>query len=66
MRLRFLATSSNAGSCPSLYETDTGEIVVQGYRLTDEEALGQLRDVLPGETFVVVPRSLLAGYDFTV
>jgi hypothetical protein len=64
MNLRFLATSSNGGSCPSIYETDKGDIVVQGYELTDKEALGQLRDVLPGETFVVVPKSLLAGVDF--
>ncbi|MCO6003520.1 hypothetical protein NE236_00825 [Actinoallomurus purpureus] len=63
MKLRFLSSTSNAGSCPSLYETDTGDIVVQGYQLTDEEALAQLRDVLPGENFVIVPRRLLADFD---
>ncbi len=61
MKLRFLNTSSNSGSCPTLYETDTGDIVVQGAKLTDAEALSQLRDVLPGEDFVVVPRSLFDG-----
>lgn len=63
MKLRFLATSSNSGSCPSLYETDNGDIVVQGYRLTDPEALAQLRDVLPDETFVVVPRGLMSWFE---
>ncbi|MFV2026174.1 hypothetical protein ACFHWS_14375 [Micromonospora sp. LOL_013] len=63
MKLRFLSTSSNAGSCPTLYETDTGDIVVQGHELTDPEALSQLRDVLPGENFVVVPRSLMSWFE---
>lgn len=58
MKLRFLTSTSNSGSCPTIYETDTGDIVVQGNQLTDPEALAQLKDVLPGETFVVVPRSL--------
>lgn len=62
MKLRFLTSSSNSGSCPTLYETDTGEIVVQGSKLTDPEAISQLRDVLPGEDFVVVPRSLLESF----
>lgn len=62
MKLRILGTNSNAGNCPTLYETDTGDIVVQGPRLTDPEALDQLRDVLDGEAFVVVPRELLTSY----
>jgi hypothetical protein len=45
-----------------LYETDTGDIVVQGDKLTDPEALCQLSDVLAGEEFVVVPRSLLTRF----
>jgi hypothetical protein len=36
-----------------------GDLVVQGDRLSDHEALSDLKDVLPGETAVVVPRSLL-------
>ncbi|MGP3969230.1 hypothetical protein [Streptomyces sp. 6N223] len=62
MKLRFLSSASNSGSCPSLYETEDGDIVVQGYKLTDPEALSQLRDVLPGEEFVIVPRSLLDSF----
>lgn len=62
MKLKFLGTTSEAGDCPTLYETETGDIVVQGERLTDPEALAQLRDVKDSETFVVVPRELLARY----
>ncbi|WP_214110335.1 hypothetical protein [Acrocarpospora catenulata] len=59
MRLRFLGSTSEAGACPSLYETDRGTIVVQGLELVDAEARGDLRHVLDGETAVEVPRELL-------
>ncbi|SDG05103.1 hypothetical protein SAMN05421505_101227 [Sinosporangium album] len=59
MRLRFLASTSEAGACPSLYETDRGTIVVQGLHVTDPKALADLRDVLDGEAAVEVPRELL-------
>lgn len=62
MKLRKIGTTSNAGKCPTLYETEAGDIVVQGYKLTDSEALAQLEDVLPNETFVVVPRELIARF----
>ncbi|MEY9944041.1 hypothetical protein [Kitasatospora sp. GAS1066B] len=62
MKLTFIGSTSEEGNCPTLYETPTGDIVVQGYRLEDDEALGQLRDVLPGEAFVVVPRDLLTRF----
>ena len=58
MRMRFLGSTSEAGACPTLYETDRGTIVVQGLRLTDAEALADLRDILDGETAVEVPREL--------
>ncbi|HEX4815857.1 MAG TPA: hypothetical protein VFV66_24185 [Nonomuraea sp.] len=59
MRMRFLGSTSEAGACPTLYETDRGTIVVQGLQLTDPEALADLRDVLDGETAVEVPRELI-------
>ncbi|WP_414168746.1 hypothetical protein ACMATS_21440 [Streptoverticillium reticulum] len=63
MALRFIGTTSEHGNCPTLYEIEeTGEIVVQGDRLTDPEHLAQLRDVKQTETFVVVPRELLARF----
>ena len=55
MRMRFLGSTSEAGACPTLYETDRGTIVVQGLRLTDTEALADSRDILDGETAVEVP-----------
>jgi hypothetical protein len=63
MTLRFLGTTSEHGNCPTLYEVEeTGDIVVQGDRLTDLEHLAQLRDVGEHETFVVVPRELLTHF----
>jgi hypothetical protein len=59
MKLRFLGTTSKDGDCPTLYATDRGTYVVQGYEVTDPEALAQLRDVLPGESFVEIPCELL-------
>ncbi|QMU78586.1 hypothetical protein GXW83_25635 [Streptacidiphilus sp. PB12-B1b] len=62
MKLRFVGTTSKDGDCPTLYETEDGRYVVQGDRLTDPEALEQLRDVKDAETFVVVPRELLTRF----
>lgn len=59
MRLRFLGTDSQVGQCPTLYVTDRNTYVVQGWEVTDAEALGDLRDVLVGETFVEIPKELL-------
>lgn len=59
MRMRFLGSTSEAGACPTLYETDRGTIVVQGLQVTDAQALADLRDVLDGETAVEVPRELI-------
>ena len=62
MKLHKIGTTSQSGGCPTLYEADNGDIVVQGDRLTDPEALAQLSDVLEGEEFVVVPRALLSRF----
>ena len=59
MKLQFLGTTSESGGCPTLYLTDRDTYVVQGDAVTDPEALAALRDVLPGETFVEIPRELL-------
>jgi hypothetical protein len=61
--LKFLGTTSDGGDCPTLYEIEeTGDIVVQGDRLTDPEHVAQLRDVKKSETFVVIPRELLTRF----
>lgn len=63
MALEFLGTTSKSGDCPTLYrDTESGNIVVQGERLTDPDHLGQLRDVKDSETFVVVPPELLVRF----
>lgn len=63
MTLRFIGTTSDDGDCPTLYDIEgTDEILVQGERETDPQHLAQLRDVKSSETFVRVPRSLLARY----
>jgi hypothetical protein len=62
-RLRMLGTTSDDGKCPTLYEDlDTGDIIVQGYTVTDPDDVGQLENVLDGESFVVVPRELLTRF----
>jgi hypothetical protein len=59
MRLRFLGSDSDVKECPTLYATDRGTYVVQGWTVTDTEALDDLRNVLEGESFVEIPRELL-------
>jgi len=58
MRLIHLGTSSGKDGCPSVYATDRGTFVVQGWRLLDTEALSQL-DIPGHETAVEVPAALL-------
>ncbi|MGW1363505.1 hypothetical protein ACWCQP_39575 [Streptomyces chartreusis] len=63
LRLRMLGTTSDDGKCPTLYEDETtGDIVVQGYTVTDPEDIAQLANVLEGESFVRVPRELLTRF----
>ncbi|WP_158852846.1 hypothetical protein [Saccharothrix deserti] len=61
MRLTFLGTTSNSGSCPNLYATDRGTYVVQGWKVTDPEALAALheRGLPDHETAVEIPAALL-------
>lgn len=60
MKLTFLGKGGSlGGSCPSVYRTDRGTYVIQGYLLTDPEARAELRDVLAGEEAVEVPAELI-------
>lgn len=58
MRLtRLRGTCNDSKVCPTVYATDRGTVVVQGWVVTDREALAQLG--LPaGETAVEVPAEL--------
>lgn len=62
MKLTHLGTTSGTTTCPNLYETDRGTYLVQGYVVTDSEALATIRERgLPdGETVVEIPKALLA------
>jgi hypothetical protein len=58
MKLTRLPGTCKNGTCPTVYETDRGTYVVQGYVVTDAEALTALG--LPsGEAAVEIPRDLL-------
>ena len=58
MQLRFLGSTSDNGGSPTLYATDRGTFVVQGWRVLDEETLAQMR--IPGhETAIEIPKELL-------
>ncbi|WP_084961458.1 hypothetical protein [Thermoactinospora rubra] len=61
MRLTYLGktNTSNEGSCPALYRTDRGTVVVQGKIVTDPDALADVRDLAPDETIVEVPPDVL-------
>ncbi|PSK90261.1 hypothetical protein CLV63_12390 [Murinocardiopsis flavida] len=53
MKLTMLAKDdkSQKGDCPSVYMSDTGELVVQGFQL-DASDLRELHNPLPGEAAV--------------
>ena len=59
MKLQFVrSTSPTNNTCPTLFTTDRGTVIVQGYVVTDAEALAQM-DIPEGETCVEVPVALL-------
>lgn len=58
MKLTFLGTESGDSGCPTLYATERGTYVVQGWRVTDAEALAAM--TIPGhEAAVEIPAALL-------
>lgn len=61
MKLTFIRKTKKSGdsNCPSLYRTDRGTFVVQGWRVTDPDALAQL-EIPAHETVVEVPADVLA------
>lgn len=59
MELTFLGTTSGGGQCPTLYATDQGSYIVQGWIVTDATILVRLR-IPDDETCVEVPAHLLA------
>jgi hypothetical protein len=58
MRLTFLGKDSQGGNSPTLWETDDGQYVIQGFAL-DNDALGQVGAVPSGEAVIRVPKKLM-------
>ena len=58
MQIKFLGKVSTPNDSPTLFETDRGTLLVQGYLVTDPEALSQMR-IPDGETVVEVPKELM-------
>ncbi|ACY96020.1 hypothetical protein [Thermomonospora curvata] len=59
MRLRFLGTDSNEGTCPAMYVTDAGTYGVQGKLVTDPQALGDAVNLADDEAIVEIEPSLV-------
>lgn len=60
MKLRFIGKDpeSNPTGSPTVYRTDRGSWVVQGWTLTDVEALEQM-NIPDGESCVEIPDRML-------
>ncbi|WP_028938766.1 hypothetical protein [Pseudonocardia spinosispora] len=58
MKLTFLGKVTEEGESPTLYASDQGTLVVQGWKVVDQDALATMK--LPQhETAVEVPRELM-------
>ncbi len=58
MQLTFLGSESNNGGSPTLFGTDRGTYLIQGWKVLDAETLAELN--LPEhETVIEVPKALL-------
>lgn len=58
MHLRYLGKESQPNNSPTLFETDQGSFVVQGWIVTDPDVLGRIM-VAGDETVVEVPPKLM-------
>lgn len=58
MQLTFLGKETQGGNSPTLWETDDGHYVIQGFTL-DTEALAQVGAVPDGEAVIRVPKKLM-------
>ncbi len=51
--------SCGCGKCPTVYKTESGDTVVQGYRLSDEER--STLDIPTGEEMIRLPAEFFEG-----
>jgi hypothetical protein len=54
-------TGCNGGTCPTLYETESGDFLVQGFIVEDLSTMDEIGTVPQGESVVRVPRELLSS-----
>jgi hypothetical protein len=59
MKLKRLSGGCFDGTCPTIYESDRGTIVVQGYTVNDTDVVSSDVTLAPGETLVEIPPELL-------
>lgn len=59
MRIRFLGRETDRGDSPTLYATDRGSYLVQGWKVSDPQILARL-EVREGETVVEVYARLMS------
>lgn len=59
MRVRYLGSGSGEGGSPTLFATGRDTLAVQGYVITDPQALCDIGEVPAGEAVVEIPRELL-------
>lgn len=57
-KLTLVTTLCGGGSCPTVYRTDRGTLVVQGYTVTPDNVS---IDLPAGEQLVEIPAELLAA-----
>jgi hypothetical protein len=64
MRLRLIGSdpNSNPTNSPTVYRTDRGSWVVQGWAVTDREALAQMM-IPDGETCVEIPDRMIPFFE---
>jgi hypothetical protein len=63
MRLRFLGTNREQGTCPAVYETDRGTFAVQGTLILDSAALADCVNRGAHEVVVEIPKELLRFFN---
>jgi hypothetical protein len=60
--LKVVANLCSGGACPTIYQTDRGTLVVQGYTVAERTGV----DLPAGEMLVEIPLELLAEAARTV
>ena len=60
LKAQVMAFSCASGSCPTVYSTNRGTVLVQGYTVSADAAAGAGVTLPEGEQLVEIPADLLA------